>query len=177
MMRKDTGKFPRMLGIVYIVFQLLGGIAGALLAWLFQESYLNVNPKDGSVVFQAIVIEVVGTTLVVLFYLSQTEEKTTFSKEKAICCFIIAASYVGARSLGASFNLTLCGVVLNPAIGFGANIVMGTQGLKYIWLYAAVPLGGGIVGLLFHEFVFKKTQEVLSEDSKLHEDDPDSLLD
>jgi glycerol uptake facilitator-like aquaporin len=79
------------------------------------------------------------------------------SKEKAISCFIIAAAYVGSRSMFAAYNLTLSGVVLNPAIGLGANIVMGAQGLKYIWLYAAVPFGGSILAILFHELVYKKT--------------------
>ena len=51
------------------------------------------------------------------------------SKERAIACFIIAASYVGSRSLCAGSSLTMSGAVLNPAIGFGACIVEGTTGL------------------------------------------------
>jgi len=35
MFRKDVGKFPRPLGLAYIVFQFLGGLAGALLAMFF----------------------------------------------------------------------------------------------------------------------------------------------
>jgi len=98
-----------------------------------------------------------GSFLVVLFYLTQTEEKTIFSKERAISCFIIAASYIGARSLCAGNNLTLSGAVLNPAISIGTNLIMGKSGLAYIWLYGAVPIGGAILALIFHEFVFKKT--------------------
>ena len=71
--------------------------------------------------------------------------------------------------------MTLCGAVLNPAIGFASMLVMGKVGLAYIWLYSAVPFGGAILALIFHEFVFKKTQEVLNEDIPA-EDDPDSLI-
>jgi len=35
MARKDVGNFPRSLGIAYIIFQIIGGGMGALLAWLF----------------------------------------------------------------------------------------------------------------------------------------------
>ena len=79
------------------------------------------------------------------------------SKERAISCFIIAASYVGSRSLCASNILTLSGAVLNPAIGFAACIVEGKVGLSWIWIYALFPFIGSIFALLFHEFVFKKT--------------------
>jgi TRAP-type C4-dicarboxylate transport system permease small subunit len=65
--------------------------------------------------------------------------------------------------------------VLNPAIGFGADI-LSINGWKWIWLYSLVPFGGSILAIIFHEFVFKKTQEVLNEDMGL-EDDQDQLLD
>ena len=97
------------------------------------------------------------------------------SKEKAISCFIIAASYVGARALCAGGRLTYSGAVLNPAIGFGACIVEGAAGLEKIWVYALMPFAGSIVAIIFHELIFKKTQEVLNEDENI--DDPDSLLD
>lgn len=96
------------------------------------------------------------------------------SKEKAISCFIIAASYVGARSLCAGGKLTASGAVLNPAIGLSACIIGGTNGLSYIWVYSLMPFVGSICAVIFHEFVYKKTQEVLNEDNH---DDPDSLLD
>lgn len=103
------------------------------------------------------VSEVVASFLVILFYLTQTEEKTMLSKERAISCFIIAASYVGSRSLCAGNILTLSGAVLNPAIGFGAGIIEGADGLAWIWIYALFPFIGSILAVLFHEFVFKKT--------------------
>ena len=122
-------------------------------------------------------MEALGTFILVFFYLTQTEEKTMFSREKAINCFIIASSYIAARSMCAASHVTKSGACLNPAIAIGTTFAMlfddGGFYFKWIWLYGGVPFGGAIVAVLFYEFVFKKTQEVLNEE----EDDPDALLD
>jgi glycerol uptake facilitator-like aquaporin len=70
MFRKDIGHFPRPLGLAYMLFQFGGGVCGALLSWLFQETELNVVPSDNKYAFNCIVIEVLGTFLVTLFYLT-----------------------------------------------------------------------------------------------------------
>ena len=108
-------------------------------------------------IVQIMISEVVASFLVVLFYLTQTEEKTMLSKERAISCFIIAASYVGSRAICAGKILTYSGAVLNPAIGFGACVLEFKNGIQYIWVYALFPFIGSIIAVLFHEFVFKKT--------------------
>lgn len=95
------------------------------------------------------------------------------SKERAIGCFIIAASYVGARAC-CEASLVGSGPVLNPAIGIGADIISYPDGIKWIWVFGAMPFGGSILALVFHELIFKKTQEVLNEDEH---DDADQLLD
>lgn len=66
---------------------------------------------------------------------------------------------------------------MNPAIGIGTCFVQlfadGGDAFKWVWLYGAIPFIGSIVAVLFHEFVFKKTQEVLNEDQ---DEDEDNLL-
>ena len=73
--------------------------------------------------------------------------------------------------------ITASGAVLNPAIGVGISFFRlfnnETYLFKNVWIYAAFPFIGAFVAVLFHEFVFKKTQEVLQEEE---EDDPDTLL-
>lgn len=75
--------------------------------------------------------------------------------------------------------ITKTGAVLNPAISIGTNFTMlfthGGGKFKWVWLYGGFPLLGGIIAVVFHEFVFKKTQEVLNEDEE--EEDVDTLLD
>jgi glycerol uptake facilitator-like aquaporin len=105
--------------------------------------------------------ETLGAFLVVFFYLTQTESKTTFSKEPAINCFIIASAYIGARSMMNGFRITYSGAVLNPAIGVGISFMqlffINGDAFKYVWIYAFFPFGGAVLAVLFHEFVFKKT--------------------
>ena len=67
-------------------------------------------------------MEVLGTFILAFFYLIQTEKKTMYSKEPALNCFIIAAAYVTARAMCDGNHVIRCGAVLNPAIGFGAQM-------------------------------------------------------
>ena len=105
---------------------MLGGFIGALVSWFLRiDTYASgsIFLVNDSFWFIAIVAESLGSFLVVFFYLTQSEEKTVFSKERAINCFIIASSYVGARAMLNGNSTTLSGAVLNPAIGLGTNFV------------------------------------------------------
>jgi len=175
MLRKDLGNFPRLLALAYVVVQILGALAGALVSWFllgdFRSLYQAKLPDDnwktaspikiisdsGNIypmctytsdeykksddsgveiswythecstatwVFAAMLTEVLGSFFLSFFFLTQTEEKTRFGKDKAINCFIIAASYVGARAMLNGKNVTLSGAVLNPAIAIGTNFTM-----------------------------------------------------
>lgn len=194
MLRKDVGSFPRILALAYIVVQICGAFIGAFIAWfLLPEaaaiessgnitvvtSYMLEDVTAKSVI-AAIIAEPLGTFFVSFFYLTQTEEKTVFSKEKAINCFIIASAYVGARSMLSGNTFTVSGAVLNPAIAIGTSFMQlffrGSDGFKYVWLYGLIPFGGAVLAVIFHELVFKKTHEVLNEDDGM-EDEDDTLLD
>jgi glycerol uptake facilitator-like aquaporin len=170
MLRKDAGNFPRLLALAYIVVQILGAFAGALVSWFLLGNFISLYqtklPDDNSQVsipikiisdsgniypmctytsaeyikdetkwythecssatwvVAAMLTEVLGSFFLSFFFLTQTEEKTRFGKDKAINCFIIAASYVGARSMLNGKNVTFSGAVLNPAISIGTNFTM-----------------------------------------------------
>jgi len=49
MLRRDTGRFSRKLGIAYILFQFLGAILGGLLIWTVFDAHapLTVYKNDG----------------------------------------------------------------------------------------------------------------------------------
>jgi glycerol uptake facilitator-like aquaporin len=135
----------------------------------------NFECSYSGFVLGAIIAETIGSFFVAFFYLSQTETQTYFSKEKAINCFIIASSYVGCRAMLNGKTVTQSGAVLNPAIAIGTNFAMlfdkdGTM-FQYVWIYALFPLAGSILAVIFHEFVFKKTQEVLHDEEGSDEND------
>ena len=72
MFRKDIGHFPRPLGIAYIVAQFLGGFGGALISWFLTSGNGGMITLTGGYpfLFQGIVTEVLGTFVVVFFFLT-----------------------------------------------------------------------------------------------------------
>jgi len=56
---------------------------------------------------------------------------------------------------------------LNPAIGLSTTIVMlfdrETEGAKSIYVYVLMPLIGGVFAVIFHELIFKKVQETITD--------------
>lgn len=113
-----------------------------------------------------------GSFLYVFFFMASTDsdEKKLFSSDKVINCFILAASYVGARSIfyGQVATITSYGAVLNPATALGicmSNLFNdGFKAWKAIYLYPTVPFAGSFLAVLFFELVYKKTQAFLSGD-------------
>jgi glycerol uptake facilitator-like aquaporin len=108
--------------------------------------------------------EMIGSFFLCFLYLTQTEEKTKFSKDPSITSLIISCSYVAARIMTGSPNLGKASV-LNPAIALGTNIVMtfdeNSVGLQYFYIYTFMPLLGGVLAVLFHEFLYKPSQDVI----------------
>ena len=97
---------------------------GALLSWFLRTdpgSAGNIIIVSSSYFFYAMVAEILGSFLVVFFYLTQSEKKTVFSQEPAINCFIISAAYIGARAMLNGTKISFSGAVLNPAIGLGTS--------------------------------------------------------
>ena len=168
MFRKDTGRFSRILGISYIIFQLAGAFCGSLIYLLLSGDggNLAVRSPVAENVVQCMIAEAVGAFFLAFLYLTQTEEKTKLSKDPAITALIIAASYVASLKMSQPPNRYLA--CLNPAIGVSTTIVMafggeGAEGVQWIWLYGGFPFIGAIVAVLFHEFVYKKVVETIEE--------------
>ena len=175
MFRKDTGRFSRPLGLAYIVFQLSGAFLGCLISYLLTQDAGDLTVRDPKYIVQTIIADLFGSFFLVFIYLSQTEERTKFSKDPAITSLIIAASYVAARIMTAPIGQAVDGVLgrgdpLNPAIALSTMITQlignGIDGIKYVWLYPVFPFGGAIIAVIFHEFFYKKTQEIIEEDDE-----------
>jgi glycerol uptake facilitator-like aquaporin len=162
MLRRDTGKFSRPLGIAYIVFQVAGGFVGGLLAYFFTQTGSTFGVDAGEI-GQAITSEIIGTFFVAFLYLTQTENKTKMSSDPAITTLIIASAYLSAMLLvsGPDNYLT----ALNPAIALGTMFQEAyhgkSDGFARIYIYIPFPLIGGVVAVAFHEFVYKRVTETI----------------
>ena len=164
MVRKEPGKFTRILGIAYMLAQLMGWFGGAMLAYMFTTSGGNLTVYKDSYIFQAWISETFGSFLYIFTFLIQTEKETRFSHDSAIWSLIISAAYGSVIT----YNYDKVGGSMNPAYGFAVHMTMlmdyGGEYLKYIWIYLIFPFVGGILALLFHEFVYKKTQVIVEQE-------------
>jgi len=172
MFRKDERRMPWKIAVAYIVAQCLGAYVGALLV-NFYTFDLPVMTYNDSFFMRALSQELCCTYVYVFFFMANTDEKLLFSNEKAINCFILAASYIGARSMffgqeTGSAGTSTYGAVMNPAIAIGIEMASlfseGFDAWKAIYLYPTVPFGAAFLAVLFYELVYKKTQAFLAHD-------------
>lgn len=162
MFRKDDRKMGWKIALSYMVAQILGGFIGALLLDFYTFNLPELT-YISSFFLRALFQELLCTFIFVFFFMSNTDEKLLFSSEKAINCFILAASYVGARAMfyGNSTTVTSFGAVMNPAIAIGLQMAglinNGFSAWNSIYLYPIVPFGAAFLAVLFYELVYKKT--------------------
>jgi len=174
--KKSNFGSRRLLGIIYIAGQFLGGIAAAFVSKFLNDSneFHNVQAtpiedKDGdSKIFSSVISELVGSFVFIFMFMLCTDKKTQFSKDKVINCFIIASAYVSSRLMAGGGLVTghegsrgegqkrylRTGPVLNPALAFGQMVAtfefMNVQ-------YILCPLAGSALALIFYEFIFVKS--------------------
>lgn len=175
MFRKDDAKMSWKLAIAYMVAQTLGAYVGALLLNFYT---FNLQPLDyaGTFFMRALTQEALVSFIFVFFFMICTDEKQFYSTEKAINCFIMACSYVGARAMfaGQLHGATLhYGAIANPAIALGIQMSTlfneGFSAWKALYLYPTVPFAGAFLAVLFYEMVYKRTQAFIA-----HEESDDS---
>ena len=103
-------------------------------------------------------LEVMGSFFLVFMYLSSTEEKTKFTKDKAVQTIILAGSYMGAMLIAGVKLTVLRASPVNPAIAFAIVFFnLGNGVFKSIWIFFVGSLLGSVLSLIFFEFVYKTT--------------------
>ena len=107
MLRKNSNfGSRRLLGIMYIAAQCAGGVLSAMLVLFLNGNreigmpLIAVDIEDVDVStkgFSSIISEVTGTFFFVFMFMLCTDEKTRFSSDKVVNCFIIASAYISGR--------------------------------------------------------------------------------
>lgn len=112
MFRRDTGRFSRLLGLLYVAAQYAGALLGAIISYnLFKAAggtpltvgFLKYDADDQEwsyAYIQAMLAETIGSMLITFLYLTQTEEKTKMSSDPAITTLIISATYAAVVGMG-----------------------------------------------------------------------------
>lgn len=174
MFRRDTGRFSRMLGLLYILAQYAGALLGALFCYNLFEAFggpYSVQPlavfdnHDGTrLLVQAMFVEMIGSMLITFLYLTQTEEKTKMSGDPAITTLIIGATYTAVVGYGMASGV-ISGSPYNPATAMGLMwAIMFKKNIaaaKGIWIFLFFSYLGAALAVLIFEFIYKRAMTVV----------------
>jgi aquaporin Z len=150
-----TRRISLLLGLVYIVVQLAGGVLAALLLrWIFPAVNRDVTnmgapAKNAAIdLGPALVIEALLTFFLVWVVFAMTADpRSTYS---AIAGLAIGFVIV----FGTLFAYTLTGAAMNPARAFGPELVANAWSDWWIW-YVGPMAGGAIAALLYDELYLR----------------------
>jgi len=173
MFRRDTGRFSRLLGLLYIAAQYAGALVGAIIVYnLFQAhpatEALSVlkNTEGDKLIVQAMFQELIGGMIITFLYLTQTEEKTKMSGDPAITTLIIAATYVAVVGYTES-ALVMTGSPFNPAAALGLAVAIlfdsDIKDTDNIWIFFIFSYVGAMCATLLFEYVYKRAMVVQEE--------------
>lgn len=149
---------------LYIASQLLGGLLGGLLLYLFIRSRDNLGAnmmqnlilfkegitykKDVTAYVIAMMVEIILTFVFVITIINVTKRK----EDKGISGLVIGGALVLVHLLG----IGLTGTSVNPARSFGVAIIQGGEALKQVWIFIIAPLIGGALAALCDKFIIEK---------------------
>lgn len=152
-----TGNVKLTRAVVYIVAQLLGGIAGAgVLTLIFPalgelgRNNIGVNlgvPALGPDVtqFGGVLLEAIMTFFLVLVIFGTAVDPRG---PKAIAPLLIGLTI----SMDIIFGGRITGAAMNPARAFGPEVVQ--QDFSNFWIYWIGPIVGGLVAAFLYTFLF-----------------------
>jgi len=138
-----AGRMTMAEAIPYMIAQVSGAVAGALVLWIIAsgngwgEGYLGEYNF-----FSAFVFEVVATFLFVVVILGSTGKGTP----AAMAGLAIGLTLVVIHLVG----IKITGVSVNPARSIGPALFAGGGALGQVWLFIIAPVIGGVAaGALF----------------------------
>ena len=141
-----TRHFPARDAAVYVLAQLLGAIAGALVllaVWTDQPAELGATvPNVG--VASALVYEVVLTSFLMFVIISVATDTRAVGAAAAI-------AIGGTVGLDALFGGPVTGASMNPARSFGPALAAGEW--TDFWLYVLGPIVGAALGALAYQLI------------------------
>lgn len=134
------GALPAGQYVPYVVAQLAGALAAALIAYVITGRTFAPAPAADATTLGALLVEILFTFALCLVVLNTAVSKRTQGNSYyglAIGFTIVVAAFAGGGISGGAFN---------PAVGIGpilANAALGDGGLGALWLYIVGPLAGG----------------------------------
>ncbi len=128
--------------IPYVVFQIAGALAAALVTRVITGETFAPAPAPAATAMQALLVEVLFTFALALVVLNVAVTKRTQGNSYfglAIGMTVTAAAFAGGGISGGAFN---------PAVGLGPNLVRSMTGggsMSHVWLYLVGPVVGAML--------------------------------
>ncbi len=159
-----TGNIKLVRAAVYIVAQLLGGIAGAavltnlifppLASWVATTSGANLGVPalgPGVTQFGGVLLEGIMTFFLVLVAFGTAVDPRG---PRAIAPLLIGLTI----TMDIIFGGRITGAAMNPARAFGPEVVQ--QDFTNFWIYWIGPIIGGLVAAFLYTFLFFSSQQL-----------------
>ncbi len=141
------GKLPATEFLAYVVSQVGGAVAAALIAYVITGKTFAPAPADSATTTAALLVETLFTFALALVVLNSAVSAKTQGNSfygLAIGFTIVVAAFAGGSISGGAFN---------PAVGTGPTLVnafLGGGSLAHWWLYLVGPfLGGALAAAVF----------------------------
>lgn len=134
---------------MYMVFQVMGSIVAALVAFFITGHTFAPSPNPSATTIAALLVEIIFTFALVSVILNVAVSKATSGNNYfglAIGFTVLAAAFAGGGVSGGAYN---------PAVGFGPclidTLIGGNGSLSNVWLYFVGPIiGAGIASAVFN---------------------------
>ena len=153
-----SGRIDTKDAFMYIVFQTVGAIIGAMILSILVgigghagPTMTGANTFDNGETAQAFIAEAVFTFIFVLVVLGATDEKK-------------GAGNMAGLAIGLTLALIhivcipITGTSVNPARSIGPAIMEGGQALSQLWLFIVAPLVGAAFSSLIWKFIGESKQ-------------------
>lgn len=166
-----TGKMPLLAGSIYIFFQFLGGALGGFLTGYIYNIDLKSKLLTGQEFFyvrtsvldihfyQALIVEIVGTLMLILVYLRTLETK---QEDTAVCAVAIGLTQLFVSTGAWLFS----GWGNNPARMFGITFFANTVTNTDFWVYYLGPFVAAILAWYFERYLLADSHGEFSSDLK-----------
>lgn len=165
------GAISWLRGIFLFVAQMIGAIVGAFLVSALFTGGLNVSttPSDTTTNAQAVIIEMLLTTLLcfTIFMLAAEKHTGNFIAPVGIGLALFIAELVGKCITSLLVVTNDAGVFwtggsLNPARSFAPPVVVGFKDTQ--WIYWVGPAAGSILAVIFYKVIKALEYETANDD-------------
>lgn len=139
------GKLPTKQVIPYMLAQLAGSVAAALVVRAITGRTFAPTPADSASPLAALLVELLFTFALALVVLNVA----TSSRTQGNSFYGLAIGFTVA--VGAFAGGPISGGAFNPAVGVGPTLVhamLGEGTFGHVWLYLLGPLAGGVAAAL-----------------------------